>query len=173
VLSVVLPSLLLSLLLSPCRGAGRAADVYRAGRRAIGAVAAFLLLVLLRRVQDLLSLRQGMSRGLAARNAAAGARRLKPSDESPSNRDGFGGIAAARRVREPAERSQRDGAAGFRQKLRPVPLRRRRLPPIRQRADRRHIASPGRYQPRSASTSPPTSPPTSAPTPATSALGGA
>src|SRR6267378_1112176 len=76
VLSVVLPSLLLSLLLSPCRrGAGGAADVYRAGWRA-SCAGAVLLLVLLRRIQDLLSVRQGMSRGLAARDAAASARRL-------------------------------------------------------------------------------------------------
>src|SRR6267378_2621209 len=77
VLSVVLPSLLLSLLLSPCRrGAGGATDVYRAGWRASCAVAVSLLLVLLRRIQDLLPVRQGMHRRLAARDAAASARRL-------------------------------------------------------------------------------------------------
>src|ERR1700693_3438712 len=73
VLSLVLPSLLRSLPLS--RSAGRAADLHRTRRRAARAVAV-LPLVLLRRIQDLLSVRQGMPRRLAARDATAGARRL-------------------------------------------------------------------------------------------------
>src|SRR6266851_8621172 len=72
VLSVVLPPLL-SLLLSPGRrGACCTADVCRTGRCA----ALTGRLVLLRGIQDLLSLRQGMPRRLAARGAAAGTRRL-------------------------------------------------------------------------------------------------
>src|SRR5258706_1348946 len=75
VLSLVLPSLL-PLLLSPGRrSAGRAADVYRA-RGCASCAGAAGYLVLLRRIQDLLSVRQGMPRRLAARDAAAGARRL-------------------------------------------------------------------------------------------------
>src|SRR6266581_2051262 len=75
VLPLVLPSLL-PLLLSPGRrGACRAADVYRARGRASSAGAAGYL-VLLRRIQDLLPVRQGMPRRLAARDAASRARRL-------------------------------------------------------------------------------------------------
>src|SRR6266850_3470477 len=73
VLSLVLPSLL-SLLLSPGR-AGSAADVCRAGGRA-GCAGAAGCLVLLRRIQNLLPVRQGMPRRLAARDAAARTRRL-------------------------------------------------------------------------------------------------